>query len=319
MKPTEASNITNNNTITKIMVFRPTLEEMKDFSKYLEYMESKGAHHGGLAKIIPPPEWIPRKAGYDNINVQIKCPIKQVVSGSQGFYQQFNISSRSISFRDFKKLANSADYRTPDFFDYDDLERKYWKNITYNSAIYGADVPGSLTDSDCKEFNINNLNTILDLINDSYGIKIMGVNTAYLYFGMWKSSFAWHTEDMDLYSINYLHFGAPKSWYCVPPEYGKKLEKLANELFSSQYQECPAFLRHKMTIISPQILRKYSIPYNKITQEKGEFMITFPYSYHAGYNHGLNCAESTNFALPRWIEFGKRATIVSVIICNSQY
>ena len=68
-----------------------------------------------------------------------------------------------------------------------------------------------------------------------------------------------------------------------------------------------------MTIISPQILRKYSVPYNKITQEKGEFMITFPYSYHAGYNHGLNCAESTNFALPRWIEYGKRATIVSVI------
>uniref|UniRef100_A0A3B0RF76 [histone H3]-trimethyl-L-lysine(9) demethylase n=1 Tax=Psoroptes ovis TaxID=83912 RepID=A0A3B0RF76_PSOOV len=296
-------------TIPKIMVFRPTLEEMKDFSKYLEYMESQGAHHAGLAKIIPPPEWIPRKAGYDNINVQIRCPIKQVVSGSQGYYQQFNISSRSMSFRDFKKLANSPDYRTPDFFDYDDLERKYWKNITYNSAIYGADVPGSLTDSTCKEFNINNLNTILDLINDSYGIKIMGVNTAYLYFGMWKSSFAWHTEDMDLYSINYLHFGAPKSWYCVPPEHGKKLEKLAIELFSPQYLECPAFLRHKMTIISPQILRKYSVPYSKITQEKGEIMITFPYSYHAGYNHGLNCAESTNFALPRWIEFGKRATI----------
>lgn len=39
-------------------------------------------------------------------------------------------------------------------------------------------------------------------------------------------------------------------------------------------------------------------------------MITFPYAYHAGYNHGFNCAESTNFALPRWIEFGKRATRV---------
>lgn len=89
---------------------------------------------------------------------------------------------------------------------------------------------------------------------------------------------------------------------------------ILQELFKDQYNECPAFLRHKMTVISPHILRKYSIPFNKITQEQGEFMITFPYSYHAGYNHGLNCAESTNFALPRWIEFGKRATVVSKFI-----
>lgn len=38
-------------------------------------------------------------------------------------------------------------------------------------------------------------------------------------------------------------------------------------------------------------------------------MITFPYAYHAGFNIGLNIAESTNFALPRWIEFGKKAKV----------
>ncbi|GFU49976.1 lysine-specific demethylase 4C [Nephila pilipes] len=61
-----------------------------------------------------------------------------------------------------------------------------------------------------------------------------------------------------------------------------------------------------MTIISPSILRQYSIPFQKITQEPGEFMITFPFAYHSGFNHGFNCAESTNFALPRWVEYGKR-------------
>jgi hypothetical protein len=45
-----------------------------------------------------------------------------------------------------------------------------------------------------------------------------------------------------------------------------------------------------------------------VTQNQNEFIITFPYGYHSGYNHGFNCAESTNFAMPRWIDYGKRAT-----------
>ncbi|XP_050799058.1 lysine-specific demethylase 4C isoform X1 [Gopherus flavomarginatus] len=64
-----------------------------------------------------------------------------------------------------------------------------------------------------------------------------------------------------------------------------------------------------MTLISPSILKKYGIPFDKITQEAGEFMITFPYGYHAGFNHGFNCAESTNFATIRWIDYGKVAKL----------
>ncbi|OAD59623.1 putative lysine-specific demethylase 4B [Eufriesea mexicana] len=294
----------------RIQVFRPTYEEFKDFTKYVEYMESKAAHKAGLAKVIPPPEWIPRKRGYslDDLDLTIPAPICQVVTGKQGLYQQINIQKKSMTVKEYSKLANSERYNTPRHFDYEDLERKYWKNITYVAPIYGADVSGSLTDPDVKEWNINHLGTILDYVNKDYGISIDGVNTAYLYFGMWKTTFAWHTEDMDLYSINYLHFGAPKTWYAIPPEHGRRLERLASGFFPSSYQSCQAFLRHKMSLISPQILRQYSIPCNKITQEAGEIMITFPYGYHAGFNHGFNCAESTNFATPRWVEYGKRAT-----------
>lgn len=35
----------------KIMTFRPTMEEFKDFNKYVAYIESQGAHRAGLAKV----------------------------------------------------------------------------------------------------------------------------------------------------------------------------------------------------------------------------------------------------------------------------
>ncbi|XP_029114666.1 lysine-specific demethylase 4C isoform X6 [Scleropages formosus] len=296
------------NPTCKIMTFRPTAEEFKDFNQYLVYMESQGAHRAGLAKVIPPKGWKPRRS-YDDIDdLVIQAPIQQMVAGQSGLFTQYNIQKKPLSVQEFRRLANSDKYCTPRYLNYEDLERKYWKNLTFVSPIYGADVNGSLYDEGVEEWNIAHLNSILDLIEEDCGVSIQGVNTPYLYFGMWKTSFSWHTEDMDLYSINYLHFGEPKSWYAIPPEHGKRLERLAIGFFPNSFKSCEAFLRHKMTLISPSILKKYSIPFDKITQEAGEFMITFPYGYHAGFNHGFNCAESTNFASLRWIDYGKVAT-----------
>ncbi|XP_036187014.1 lysine-specific demethylase 4C isoform X3 [Myotis myotis] len=293
----------------KIMTFRPSMEEFREFNKYLAYMESKGAHRAGLAKVIPPKEWKPRQC-YDDIdNLLIPAPIQQMVTGQSGLFTQYNIQKKAMTVKEFRQLANSGKYCTPRYLDYEDLERKYWKNLTFVAPIYGADINGSIYDEGVDEWNIARLNTILDVVEEECGISIEGVNTPYLYFGMWKTTFAWHTEDMDLYSINYLHFGEPKSWYAIPPEHGKRLERLAQGFFPSSFQGCDAFLRHKMTLISPSVLKKYGIPFDKITQEAGEFMITFPYGYHAGFNHGFNCAESTNFATVRWIDYGKVAKL----------
>uniref|UniRef100_A0A665UP09 [histone H3]-trimethyl-L-lysine(9) demethylase n=1 Tax=Echeneis naucrates TaxID=173247 RepID=A0A665UP09_ECHNA len=294
-----------------IMTFYPTAEEFTNFSRYIAYMESQGAHKAGLAKIVPPKEWKPR-GSYDDIDdLVIPAPIQQVVTGQSGLFTQYNIQKKSMTVKEFRKIANSDKFCSPHYDDFEELERKYWKNVTFNPPIYGADVNGTLYDPEVKEWNICHLETILDTVERESGITIEGVNTPYLYFGMWKTTFAWHTEDMDLYSINYLHFGEPKSWYCVPPEHGKRLERLAKGFFPGSSQNCEAFLRHKMTLISPSILKKYGIPFEKITQEAGQFMVTFPYAYHAGFNHGFNCAESTNFATERWIEYGKQAVLCS--------
>ncbi|XP_053704324.1 lysine-specific demethylase 4A-like [Synchiropus splendidus] len=294
---------------SKIMTFTPSKEEFKDFNRYIAYMESQGAHKAGMAKVIPPKGWKPRKT-YDDIdNLVIPAPIQQVVTGQTGLFTQYNIQKKPLTVSEFRNMSNLDKYCHPQFVDYDELERKFWKNLTFNPPLYGADVSGTLYDTDVCEWNIGRLNTILDMVENESGVKIKGVNTPYLYFGMWKSSFAWHTEDMDLYSINYLHFGEPKSWYAVPPDQGKRMERLARGFFPGNAQGCEAFLRHKMTLISPLILKKFGIPIEKVTQEAGQFIITFPFSYHAGFNHGYNCAESTNFATQRWIDYGKHATM----------
>jgi hypothetical protein len=52
---------------------------------------------------------------------------------------------------------------------------------------------------------------------------------------------------------------------------------------------------------------QFNIRVNRLVHHEGEFVITFPYGYHSGFNLGYNCAESVNFALESWLEYGKVA------------
>ncbi|OCH87758.1 hypothetical protein OBBRIDRAFT_759285 [Obba rivulosa] len=195
---------------------------------------------------------------------------------------------------------------TPEFCR--ELERRYWRNCGLGRpAWYGADMAGSLFTDETKSWNVANLHSALTRLLPSSAQGLPGVNTPYLYFGMWRATFAWHVEDMDLFSINFIHFGAPKYWYAIPQARAAALEQTMRGYFPKDVSQCSQFLRHKSFLASPTLLSQSSCRPNTLVQHQGEFVITFPRGYHAGFNLGLNCAESVNFALESWIDMGRKA------------
>ncbi|KAF5348256.1 hypothetical protein D9756_010525 [Leucocoprinus leucothites] len=195
-----------------------------------------------------------------------------------------------------------------------ELERDYWRNLGLSKpAWYGADSQGSLFTDETTSWNVAHLPSTLSRLLPSSDKGLPGVNTPYLYFGMWKATFAWHVEDMDLFSINYIHFGAPKFWYAVPQGRAGALEQTMRSYFPQDTSACPQFLRHKSFLASPTHLANNSCRPNFLVQHAGEFVITYPRGYHAGFNVGLNCAESVNFALDSWIDLGRKAQVCKCV------
>ena len=229
-------------------------------------------------------------------------PIKQSTSARRK-YAKREASARidEEAFKDFDYKMDISDY-TPERCE--ELERIYWKTLTYAPPLYGADLPGTLFDDNTGSWNLTKLPNLLDVL----GTKVPGVNTAYLYLGMWKSTFAWHLEDVDLYSINYLHFGAPKQWYSISQADARRFEAAMKNIWPTDAKACDQFLRHKAFLISPNHLQQnFNIKVNKCVSYPGEFVVTYPYGYHSGYNLGYNCAEAVNFALDSWLPMGKIA------------
>jgi hypothetical protein len=214
--------------------------------------------------------------------------------------EQFDVDE--AAFEGFDYHLGDADQFTPDRCR--ELEEVYWRTINYGTPMYGADMPGSLFKDDTSCWNVAKLPNLLDVL----GTNVPGVNTAYLYLGMWKATFAWHLEDVDLYSINYIHFGAPKQWYSVSQEDARRFEAAMQTIWPNDAKHCDQFLRHKTYLISPEKLKtQFGIKVNKLVHYEGEFVITYPYGYHSGFNLGYNCAESVNFATASWLDYGRIA------------
>lgn len=136
------------------------------------------------------------------------------------------------------------------------------------------------------------------------GEKISGINAPWVYAGMLYSSFCWHYEDVMMYSINYMHVGEGKVWYAIPSQDRHKFERIAKDKLAILFDEDPNMLLNITAMISPQYLAENGVNVYKTEQRPGEFILTFPESYHAGWSTGFNVAEAVNLVMTSWIDYG---------------
>jgi histone demethylase JARID1 len=197
---------------------------------------------------------------------------------------------------------------------YEHIEKQYW-NLVENQVgdltrvEYAADLNASIYGSGFGNYNhpwnFKNFQKQTDSLLQFQSIKeISGVNVAWMYVGMKFSTFCWHFEDLMLPSINYSHFGKPKLWYGVPENNREKFDKAVREKCSLLFKKDPNILFDVITMISPTYLRSQGVKVYKTLQRPGEFVVTYPGSYHGGFSTGLNIGEAVNFTTMSWLKYG---------------
>lgn len=187
-----------------IPTFRPSWNEFQDFNANILWIESTGSHEAGVVKIVPPDNYVPRRSGYNDLEL-FGCNIPEHSSqcfatmgdADSGAFELVNIPIDPMSITEYQLLASRPEYSLPAVADDDGLSQIFWSTLTRSSAIYGDSVHHSLFNPDLKVWNVDNLHSVLD-----HSGHMEGITSSYLYFGMWRTAFTIHSEDKDLYSIN---------------------------------------------------------------------------------------------------------------------
>ena len=60
-------------------------------------------------------------------------------------------------------------------------------------------------------------------------------------------------------------------------------------------RDSPDLIHHITTFFSPRLLHQGGVKCCKLLQNEGEFIVTFPRSFHGGFSLGPNCGEAVNF------------------------
>lgn len=203
----------------------------------------------------------------------------------------------------------------------EDVENEFWRLVTdLEETIeveYGADIHCTTHGSGfptlekhpnnkyaADPWNLNLLPFHPESLFRHIKSDISGMTVPWVYVGMIFSTFCWHNEDHYAYSANYQHFGATKTWYGIPAEDSEKFETAMRNTVPELFETQPDLLFQLVTLLTPEQLKKAGVRVYAIDQRAGQFVITFPQAYHAGFNHGFNFNEAVNFAPSDWEPFG---------------
>nr|CAI5832447.1 unnamed protein product [Callosobruchus analis] len=261
-----------------------------------------------------------------------KCVAEEVSKPMEAF--GFEQAQREYTLQQFGEMADqfkSEYFNMPvHMVPTGTVEREFWRIVSSIdedvTVEYGADLhtmdhgSGFPTKSSSNLFpgdkeyaesswNLNNLPILEGSVLGYINADISGMKVPWMYVGMCFATFCWHNEDHWSYSINYLHWGEAKTWYGVPGSKAESFEETmksaAPELFHSQ----PDLLHQLVTIMNPNILMNAGVPVYRTDQHAGEFVVTFPRAYHAGFNQGYNFAEAVNFAPADWLRMGRECIL----------
>lgn len=258
------------------------------------------------------------------------CPRCLVGTGEFGFeegevyslkqFQERAIQFKESHFKDKLVFDPILDNKRP--VGEDDIEREFWRLVeSVNETVeveYGADIHSTTHGSgfatiekqprdpySTDPWNLNVLPLYGESLFKHIKSDISGMTVPWLYVGMVFSTFCWHNEDHYAYSANYQHLGATKTWYGVPGEDALKFESAMREAIPELFEAQPDLLFQLVTLMPPEKLKKAGVRVFAIDQRAGQFVITFPQAYHAGFNHGFNVNEAVNFAPVDWEPFGE--------------
>ncbi|VAI48262.1 unnamed protein product [Triticum turgidum subsp. durum] len=295
--------------IPECPVFSPSVEEFEDPFVYLSKIAPVAAKYG-ICKIVSPicasvPVGTVLMKEQGGLKFTTRVQPLRLAEWSTDDKFAFFMSGRKYTFRDFEKIANKGfvrRYSSAACLPARYMEEEFWHEIAFGkmeSVEYACDIDGSAFSSSPNDqlgrskWNLKKLSRLSKSILRLLRAAIPGVTDPMLYIGMLFSMFAWHVEDHYLYSINYHHCGASKTWYGIPGKAAPDFEKVVrehvydHEILSGE-GETAAFdiLLGKTTMFPPNILLHHHVPVYRAIQKPGEFVITFPRAYHSGFSHG---------------------------------